>query len=252
MKKLVLLVLVLGVVLGPASTVFADVPAPGGPFNTSFRVQNLGGANANCEFSFYDASGVAAYSSGALPAIAPGDALYVYVPNDTTVADGMYSAVVSCDQDVAAVVNISDADSGASYSGVGGGEVASTLYAPAVYDNYYNFYSDVVVQKSTREGFGLTVAEAMWKGRPVIGGNCGGIKLQIRNGVTGFLVSDVESCANRIVTLLQDRKMASLMGYKARESVRRNYLMPRLLRDYLQLMLALSYRQDKVSTNPGN
>jgi trehalose synthase len=114
--------------------------------------------------------------------------------------------------------------------------------------NAFQSGSDVIIQKSTREGFGLTVAEAMWKGRPVIGGNCGGIKLQIRNGVTGFLVSDVASCADRIVTLLKDRRTASLMGYKARESVRRNYLMPRLLRDYLQLMLALRYRQDKVST----
>jgi len=117
--------------------------------------------------------------------------------------------------------------------------------------NAFQSGSDVIIQKSTREGFGLTVAEAMWKGRPVIGGNCGGIKLQIRNGVTGFLVSDVSYCANRVIALLQDRKMASLMGYKARESVRRNYLMPRLLRDYLQLALALRCKQDRVSTIPG-
>jgi trehalose synthase len=108
--------------------------------------------------------------------------------------------------------------------------------------NAFQSGSDVIIQKSTREGFGLTVAEAMWKGRAVIGGNCGGIKCQIRNGVTGFLVNDVASCADRIVTLLKDRKLASLMGYKARESVRRNYLMPRLLRDYLHLILALGHR----------
>jgi hypothetical protein len=157
MKKLVLLVLVLGVVLGGASTVFADVPAPGGPFNTAFRVQNLGSADANCEFSFYNASGVSQYDSGALTPIPPGDSLYVYVPVDTSVADGMYSAVVSCDQDVAAVVNISDADSGASYSGVGGSEVADTLYAPAIYDNYYNYYTDVVVQNASSGAINITL-----------------------------------------------------------------------------------------------
>ena len=156
MKKLALLVLVLGVLLGPASTVFADVPAPGGPFNTAFIVQNLGGADANCEFSFYDASGVAQYTSGALTPIPAGDSLLVLVPN-LVVADGMYSAVVSCDQDVAAVVNIGDADSGASYSGVGGSEVANTLYAPAIYDNYYNFYSDVVVQNATSGAINITL-----------------------------------------------------------------------------------------------
>ena len=158
MKKLVLLVLVLGVVFGSASTVFADVPAPGGPFNTAFRVQNLGSADANCEFSFYDASGGVAYSSGALTPIPPGDALYVFVPTDTTVADGMYSAVVSCDQDVAAVVNFSDADSGASHSGIAGGDVAQVFYAPGIYNNYYNFYSNLYVQNASSGPVDITVS----------------------------------------------------------------------------------------------
>jgi trehalose synthase len=109
--------------------------------------------------------------------------------------------------------------------------------------NAFQSGSDVVLQKSTREGFGLTVAEAMWKGKAVIGGNCGGIKLQIRDGVNGFLVSDIPSCASRIVTLLKDPTLASLMGNTARESVRRNYLMPRLLRDYLQLASTLLAKQ---------
>jgi hypothetical protein len=157
MKKLVLLVLVLGVVFGGASTVFADVPAPGGPFNTAFTVQNLGGADANCEFSFYDASGGAAYSSGTLPAIPPGSSLFVYVPN-LSVADGMYSAVVSCDEDVAAVVNFSDDDSGASHSGIAGGDVAQTFYAPGAYDDYYDFYSDIVVQNASSGSVDITVS----------------------------------------------------------------------------------------------
>jgi trehalose synthase len=105
--------------------------------------------------------------------------------------------------------------------------------------NAFQTGSDIILQKSTREGFGLTVAEAMWKERPVIGGNCGGINLQIRDGVTGFLVSDVSSCASRIVTLLKDQALAKRMGSAARESVRASYLMPRLLRDYLQLTVNL-------------
>jgi len=117
----------------------------------------LGAADANCTFAFYNAAGVAAYESGALAPIAPGDALYVYVPSDTTVADGMYAGVVSCDQEVAAVVNFSDADSGASYSGVGGSEVATELYAPAVYDNYYSYYSNVVVQNATGAPVDITL-----------------------------------------------------------------------------------------------
>ncbi len=101
--------------------------------------------------------------------------------------------------------------------------------------NAFQTGSDVILQKSTREGFGLTVTEAMWKGKPVIGGNCGGIKHQIHDGETGFLVDDVSSCARQIVTLLKNRELANQMGNKARESVRKSYLMPRLLRDYLQL-----------------
>ena len=105
--------------------------------------------------------------------------------------------------------------------------------------NAFQSGSAVILQKYTREGFGLTVAEAMWKERPVIGGNCGGIKLQIRDGINGFLVSDVSSCADRIVTLLKNPALARWMGNAGRESVRRSYLMPRLLRDYLQLTLTL-------------
>jgi trehalose synthase len=105
--------------------------------------------------------------------------------------------------------------------------------------NAFQTGSDVIVQKSTREGFGLTVAEAMWKGTPVIGGDCGGIRLQICDGKTGFLVSDAPSCARRIVTLLRDPALARRIGEAGRESVRSNYLMPRLLRDYLKLASTL-------------
>jgi trehalose synthase len=94
----------------------------------------------------------------------------------------------------------------------------------------------VVVQKSIREGFGLTVAEAMWKGTPVIGGNVGGIRYQIEDGVNGFLVSSVEEAADRIVQLIKDEKLREQMGQSARESVRKRFLMIRLLEQYLELL----------------
>ncbi len=95
--------------------------------------------------------------------------------------------------------------------------------------------SAVVLQKSTREGFGLTVSEAMWKGRPVIGGDCGGIRAQIQDGENGFLVSDIKTCAQRILYLLNSPEEDQRLGASARETVRRSFLMPRLLADYLSL-----------------
>jgi trehalose synthase len=94
----------------------------------------------------------------------------------------------------------------------------------------------VVLQKSIREGFGLTVAEAMWKGTPVIGGNIGGIRYQIEDGVNGFLVSSIEEAAERIVQLVQDGPLLQQMGNRARESVRENFLLTRLLEQYLDLI----------------
>ena len=92
-----------------------------------------------------------------------------------------------------------------------------------------------VVQKSIREGFGLTVTEAMWKGAAVIGGKVGGIKHQIQDGVNGFLVSSIEETAERIVTLVKDERLRRSMGEKARESVLKRFLMTRLLEQYLDL-----------------
>jgi len=97
----------------------------------------------------------------------------------------------------------------------------------------------VVMQKSLREGFGLTVAEAMWKGTPVIGGNEGGIRYQIKNGVNGFLVSSVAEAAQRIVELLSDKNLRDEMGRKARETVRRSFLLTRYLEQHLDLFDAL-------------
>lgn len=100
--------------------------------------------------------------------------------------------------------------------------------------------SDIVLQKSTREGFGLTVTEALWKGRPVIGGNTGGIRLQVINHHTGFLVSTPEGAALRIRYLLNHREILEHMGKTAQEFVRDHFLLTRHLREYLTLMVILS------------
>lgn len=91
----------------------------------------------------------------------------------------------------------------------------------------------IVLQKSLKEGFGLTVSEAMWKKKPVIGGAVGGIPLQITHGVNGFLVNSVEGAAFRIRQLLNQPALAKTMGEHAREAVRANFLITRQARDYL-------------------
>jgi trehalose synthase len=93
----------------------------------------------------------------------------------------------------------------------------------------------VVLQKSLREGFGLTVAEAMWKGTPVIGGDVGGIRRQIQDGENGFLVSSVEQAAERIVQVLTDGALRARLGAAAKETVRKRFLITRLLEQYLDL-----------------
>jgi trehalose synthase len=94
----------------------------------------------------------------------------------------------------------------------------------------------VVLQKSIREGFGLTVAEAMWKGTPVIGGNVGGIRYQIEDGVSGFLVSTLEEAAERIVQVIKDKELREHMGKKAKESVKKRFLLTRYIEQYLDLI----------------
>lgn len=95
--------------------------------------------------------------------------------------------------------------------------------------------ADIVIQKSLREGFGLTVTEGMWKGKPVIGGDTGGIRRQVVDYHTGFLVNTPEGAAHRIRFLLYHREKMKSMGEKAREFVRENFLLTRHLREYLIL-----------------
>jgi trehalose synthase len=101
--------------------------------------------------------------------------------------------------------------------------------------NAFQSLAEVLVQKSTREGFGLTVSEALWKGRPFIGGDVGGIPLQISDGVSGYLVASVEECAARALQILEDPEMGRELGRRGKQHVREHFLTPRYLRDYLRI-----------------
>lgn len=105
--------------------------------------------------------------------------------------------------------------------------------------NAFQGCADVVVQKSVREGFGLVVSEALWKGRPVVAGNVGGIPLQILYGKTGFLVNTTQECTNRVQFLLRNPDAADRMGHVGREHVREHFLITRYLRDYLAIFNGL-------------
>lgn len=105
--------------------------------------------------------------------------------------------------------------------------------------NAFQRSAAVVVQKSLREGFGLVVSEALWKGRPVIGGDALGIRLQIRDGESGFIVGSVKECAERLADLLLDPVEAARMGAVGRETVRERFLTPREIEDYFRMFATL-------------
>jgi trehalose synthase len=105
----------------------------------------------------------------------------------------------------------------------------------AIEVNAFQSQADVLIQKSTREGFGLTVSEALWKARPFIGGNVGGIPLQVQDGQTGFLVDNAEDCAQRALEILKDPDLGRRLGRSGKEHVRTHFLTPRLLRDWLKI-----------------
>jgi trehalose synthase len=109
----------------------------------------------------------------------------------------------------------------------------------AIEVNAFQSQSDVCLQKSIREGFGLTVTEALWKGRPTVAGNVGGIPLQIEDGVSGFLVDSPSECAQRCLEILRDPGLGKQLGREGKEHARRRFLTPRLLRDWLQLFTDL-------------
>jgi trehalose synthase len=106
--------------------------------------------------------------------------------------------------------------------------------------NAFQVHSDALIQKSTKEGFGLTVTEALWKGRPMVAGNVGGIVAQIASGETGWLVGSVSECAEACIEVLRDPAEGRRRALRGKEHVRRHFLTPRLLRDWLVLLNRLA------------
>jgi trehalose synthase len=109
----------------------------------------------------------------------------------------------------------------------------------AIEVNAFQSQSDVCMQKSIREGFGLTVTEALWKGRPTVAGNVGGIPLQITDGESGYLVDSPEQCAQRCLEILADPELGKQLGRAGKEHARHQFLSPRLLRDWVELLAEL-------------
>ena len=105
----------------------------------------------------------------------------------------------------------------------------------AIEVNAFQSQSDVLIQKSTREGFGLTVSEALWKARPMVAGDVGGIPLQVLDAETGYLVSSADECAERVKQILREPELGRSLARAGKEHVRKNFLTPRLLRDWLQI-----------------
>jgi len=108
--------------------------------------------------------------------------------------------------------------------------------------NAFQTHADVCVQKSIREGFGLTVTEALWKARPTVAANVGGIPLQVVDGETGYLVNSPEECAARCLDVFHDADAARAMARRGKQHVRHDFLSPRLLRDWLHIFTRLSER----------
>jgi trehalose synthase len=106
--------------------------------------------------------------------------------------------------------------------------------------------STIVLQKSIKEGFGLTVSEALWKRKPVIGGAVGGIKLQIIHGVTGYLIHSPEGAAQRAAQLLADPALRERMGDNGHQHVKQNFLLTQHVKDYMLVMLALDHPTEDI------
>ena len=111
--------------------------------------------------------------------------------------------------------------------------------ASSIEVNAFQSYSDVIVQKSLREGFGLVVSEAMWKGSPVVAGRAGGIPLQMEDGKSGYLVESTEECIEKVLYLLENPREARRIGANGHKFVRDNNLMPRLIAQELELLNSL-------------
>jgi hypothetical protein len=165
MRRIFPSILVVALLLSFAGTALADDPAPGGPFSSAYNIQNLTSGGIQCAVTYYNADGSSGGVSDQLPTeIAGNDKAYVYVPSEGSLAAGAYSAVVSCSGQAAVVSNFSDQPtssteaSGASYSGISGEETADKWYTPNVYNNYYNFYTNIVAQNAGSGPVDVTVS----------------------------------------------------------------------------------------------
>jgi trehalose synthase len=105
--------------------------------------------------------------------------------------------------------------------------------------NVFQRSADLVVQKSLREGFGLVVSEALWKGKAIVAGNTGGIPMQIPSAYHSFLVETVEDCARKLVDLLRNAEVRQAFGEAGQRHVREHFLLPRLVRDDLRVIRAV-------------
>jgi trehalose synthase len=116
--------------------------------------------------------------------------------------------------------------------------------------NAFQRLSDVIVQKSIREGFGLVVSESLWKGTPVVAGRAGGIPMQMPEGTGGVLVGNIEECAQAILKLLRDSELSRQLGSSGRERVREHFLLPRLLMEELRLLATLDSPAPAAPASP--
>jgi hypothetical protein len=123
-----------------------SIPGPSGSFSSGFTIQNMTTTAASCSYQFFNADGSSAHTSSTFTVPASGS-VFTYVPNISGLSSGQYAGVVSCDQQVAAVVNSASANSGGSYPAVA--SPATTWYAPNAFNNYYNWYTNFVVQNTT-------------------------------------------------------------------------------------------------------
>ncbi len=121
------------------------------------------------------------------------------------------------------------------------GDVVLLTYESNILVNALQRRSAVIIQKSLREGFGLTVTEALWKSTPVVASNVGGIPLQIKNGKNGFLVepNDLKGFSDKIISILENRELAQRFGRNGQETVREQFLITRILQDYLDLLTGI-------------
>ncbi len=139
-----------------ANNVFAQVPGPGSGYNSGFTIQNMSSSPANCVFSIYDQSGNVVYTSSTIPIPANGS-YFVYV-GGLPIASGAYAAQVSCDQPVVAIANTtSSSGNAASYEGFDSSNVASTLFVPGLYKNYYGYTSNATVQNASSSVITVTM-----------------------------------------------------------------------------------------------